>query len=191
MKLFRMIGLAAAALMFTTSAYALECSDLDFSGEVSNNFPNVGDYCQEVIEAENGERFARIHARVKTPGFSSIVLQYQYPDGTWGETRKATPPSDFRARLSGRETRIRDLVRGQEINIYLKEGQWELAMTDRAEVVEIAAVAPYVAPVVIEEEEPEPEPEPEMPKTATMVPFVGLLGGLLMAFGLALRLRRK
>ena len=191
MKLFRKIGLAAAALLFTTSAYALECSDLDFTGQVAENFPNVADYCQEVVESESGERFARIHARVRTPGFSSIVLQYQYPDGTWGETRKATPPSDFRVRLSGRDTRIRDLVRGQEINIYLKEGQWELAMTDEApEVVEIAAVAPYVAPVVIEEE-PEPEPEPEMPKTATMVPFVGLLGGLLMAFGLALRLRRK
>ena len=103
MKLFRKIGLAAAALMFTTSAYALECSDLDFSGPVSDNFPNVGDYCQEVVE-HDGERFARIHARVRTPGFSSIVLQYQYPDGTWGETRKATPPSDFRGRLSGRDT---------------------------------------------------------------------------------------
>jgi hypothetical protein len=190
MKLFRLLSLSAA-LLFSTGAYALTCDDIEFTGSIEDTFPNVEDYCLEVVERE-GVQYARIHARIATPGFSTVVIQAQHPDGSWGERRKITPASDFRVRIAGRDTRIRDLVRGQEINIYLKEGDWNLAMTDEAaETVEIAAIAPYVAPVTIEEHVEDDTSTASMPKTATMVPFIGMLGGLMIAFGLVLRLRRR
>ena len=88
-----------------------------------------------------------------------------------------TLKDSWRANINGRLYRANDLQRGQQLNVYLPEDRFALAIADDdAEVVEMMPIEEAVA----------------MPTTASPLFLVGLAGGGLLALGgLLVSLRRR
>ncbi len=82
--------------------------------------------------------------------------------------------------VAGKKTRVRDLVRGQEIRIYLAVNEFA-----KPDIQEVAFVTEEDIIVDIEVER-----VPALPTTASVVPAVAVTGLFLLGFGLLLRQRR-
>ncbi|MEE8339706.1 MAG: hypothetical protein V3R56_06145 [Xanthomonadales bacterium] len=168
--LFLLIGMG-----FTVSANALTCADLTWSAERLAKNSNIADVCLEVVE-RNGGNYAKLRAKIVRQGVNSTVVQYQRPDGSWSASERVFP-AGFEALIAGENVKIADLAPRQELNVYIRgEGNFSVP-APAAEPVAVA-VAPPPPP------EPEPEPEPvALPTTATQLPLLALLGGLLVLMG--------
>ena len=128
MKL-RFIALLSALPMMamgtTASAQAdLTCADIEFNAEITSRYPDAQKGCLDVIES-NGERFAKMSVELVRTGNNSATFKFKHADGTFGPTHRAELDSGWRANIGGREYRIRDLQRGQELNLYLPADRWE------------------------------------------------------------------
>jgi len=165
-------GLAASSAVM---AQAPTCDDIEFKANVTDQFPNVADGCLEVVERD-GKLYAKFVAEVVRARGSQITLDIKTKDGS-SIRQSFEPASDFRVNLDGRSHRVRDLVRGQEIRIYLPSDRWAVAQ------VEEPSVPVVVAPLAPPPTAPEPKPEmvAELPGTASPLPLMGL-GGILLVF---------
>jgi hypothetical protein len=165
------------ALGFTANAQAATCADVVWNAEYTAEFPSIAGHCLEVVE-KNGREAVRLRARVVRQGVNSTVVQWQHPDGTWSASERRYPERGAVVQIEGRDVRITDLSPRQEVNVYVpSEGNWSLPA---AAPVAAAAAPPPPAP------EPEPEPEPEpvaLPTTATQIPMLAILGGLMLLMG--------
>lgn len=188
MKKTILVTLAAVAIgggfSVTASAQDLDCGDLIWSAEQLAMTPNIGDYCLGIVE-RGGEPAAKFTARVVRQSVNSTVVQWQAPDGSWSPTDRTYPPRGFKAHIGGQEVKISDLQPRQEINVYVLSeagGETNWSVAEAAPMA--AAAAPVAAAAAAPEPAPEPEPAPVMlPKTATQLPMLALLGGLMVLLG--------
>jgi LPXTG-motif cell wall-anchored protein len=120
-----LIGLVAVP----ATAQEVTCDDIEFAADLVADYPEVGDGCLEIIE-KGGERFARLEAEVLREGWETMLVHYKLRDGGWSSPREVTPPEEWRASISGQDLRVRDLEKGQILNVYIREGRWEIAMAD-------------------------------------------------------------
>ena len=159
------------------SAQDIGCDDLVWSASVLADNPNIGAACLDVID-RGGQPTAKFRARVVRQSVNSTIIQWQLPDGSWSDAQRRYPESGFMATVGDDPVRVLDLPARQEVNVYVPAGEaWSVPAAEAAPM----AAAPVAAAVVAE---PEPEPEPEMlPTTATQVPMLALLGGLLVLLG--------
>jgi LPXTG-motif cell wall-anchored protein len=97
-----------------------------------------------------------------------------------GKTFRVRPDASQRVLIDGKKTRPRDLVRGQEIRIYLAVSEFA-----KLNVQEVAFVTESDVLVEIEIEE-----VAMLPDTASSRPMIALAGLILLAAGLLLRWRR-
>lgn len=178
----------AGGLGFSTAASAqdLTCGDLVWSAEVLANNPNIADACLGLTEKQ-GETVAQFRARVVRQTPNSTIIQWQLPDGSWSPSQRRYPDRGFTANIGGQDVKIADLLERQEVNIYVPSaGNWSVPVAEAAPVAAAAA-----APVVAAAPEPEPEPEPAMlPTTATQLPLLAVLGGVLILLGGAVGIMR-
>jgi len=142
------------------------CEDIEFDEQARESYALVDEACLGVIETR-GIRYARFHGRVIRPGQAAIEIQFQHRDGSWGPITRTTPPEDFRVRIEGRPTHWSQLPANQELNVYLREGRWEVAMADLdLSEIEEEYVAPITLSAPVEEEaqeSAEPAAEEEAP----------------------------
>ncbi len=180
-----LILLPINSTMAQTQSVDLSCMDVEFSNEVLSKYPEMNETCMDVIE-HKGDNYAKIEGRVVRPGVNRLVLKYRHQDGSWGKHYQTDEiPSDYRVFIDGKSTRIRNLTRGQDINIYvLLGGQYavSLADIDQDEALDYEPIEIALVEVEIME---------ELPATASLVPLAGLLGLLFITLGGALTLRRK
>ena len=176
----------------SASAQSITCDDVVWSADVLANNPNIGDYCLEVVE-KDGKQVARLHARVVRQSVNSTIVQWQHPDGSWSPSERRYPEKDFAAHMDdGSQVRILDLAPRQDVNVYvpMSSGTWSVptAAAPAAAAPAAAPAAPPPAPMA----EPEPEPAPAaLPTTATQLPLLALLGGLMVLLGGAIGLLRS
>jgi len=175
LALFGSFGIAV-----TASAQDVTCSDIVWSDRALEVNPNIADHCLEVVE-KRGQQMAKLTARVVRQSVNSTIVQWQRPDGSWSPSERRYPDRGFTAEIGGKDVRITDLPARQEVNVYVAaEDMWSVPsaapMAAAAPVAAAAAAAPEPAP--------EPEPAPAMlPTTATQVPLLALLGGLMILLG--------
>jgi len=189
----------AGILGFSTAASAQDvtCDDLVWNAEVLANNPNIAEVCLGVVE-RGGESVAQFRARVVRQTSTSTIIQWQLPDGSWSPAQRRYPDRGFKANVGGQEVKIGDLLERQEVNVYVPStGNWTVpaaaaaATTASAAPAATAAAAPVAAAAAAPEPEPEPEPEPVMlPTTATQLPLLALLGGVLLLLGGAVGILR-
>jgi hypothetical protein len=174
-------GLGFAA---TASAQELGCDDLVWSPNVLTDNPTIHEACLGVVE-RNGQPVAKFKARVVRQSVNSTIIEWQRPDGSWTDAQRRFPDRGFMAEVGDKPVRILDLTARQEVNVYVPGGEaWSAPVAEAA--APAAPVAAAAAPVAAAVAEPEPEPEPEpvmLPTTATQVPMLALLGGLLILLG--------
>ncbi len=166
------LGLSQSVLAQTT------CDELIWSSEVTSRYPNVADACQEVI-VRDGSQYARLIAEVnRVRNNGDLRLRFKHRDGSWSDIVTVSPEYDFPVFIDGNKVLARDLVRGQEIRIYMPSDRWAIAQVEEVEIVVIAVI----------QDEPEPE---AIPDTASPLPLIALLGFLFAGIGGAMTRRRK
>ena len=154
------------------------CADLNWSAEVLAANPDVGMSCQAVYE-KNGSLFAKVSVEVVRVRGNRMTFRPLHTDGTKGDSRSIQLDSAWRAEIGGRSYRASDLMRGQQLNVYIPEDRFALAVEDADGPDEMDMVA-------IEEE------VVEMPTTASPLFLIGLAGGAFLALGGLLgRVRRR
>ena len=172
-KLALAVGVVAALSMGQANAQVtdLTCADIQWSAQVLAANPDVGESCQAVYE-KDGRMFAKVSVEVVRVRGNTITFRPLHTDGTRGDSRSITVPSDWRARIAGRNYRASDLMRGQQLNVYIPEDRWALAVHD-----EDFGTMEETALVAIEEE------TVEMPTTASPLFLLGAAGGAFLALG--------
>ncbi|RLA60329.1 MAG: hypothetical protein DRR04_05950 [Gammaproteobacteria bacterium] len=168
------LALSASQLMAleTTSTDAVvsstvTCADLNWSAEVLAANPDIAAMCQTVYE-KNGKLYAKTSVEVVRVRGNAMTFRPLHTDGTKGDSRSVTLASSWRAKIAGREYRASDLMRGQQLNVYLPEDRFALAVEDDS--------LDETDFMIIEE-------STAMPTTASPLFLVGLAGGAFLALG--------
>jgi hypothetical protein len=143
------------------------CADLNWSAEVLAANPDIAAMCQTVYE-KDGKLFAKTSIEVVRVRGNTMTFRPLHIDGTKGDSRSVTLAPSWRAKIAGREYRASDLSRGQNLNVYLPEDRFALAIED-----EVLEETDFV---MIEE-------ATAMPTTASPLFLIGLVGGAFLALG--------
>jgi hypothetical protein len=153
------------------------CADLNWSAEALAANPDIAMTCQAVYE-KDGKLFAKASIEVVRVRGNRMTFRTLHTDGTKGDSRSVQLDNSWRAEIGGRQYRASDLMRGQQLNVYLPEDRFAMAIED--------ADGPDTADMVVIEE------EVAMPTTASPLFLIGLAGGAFMALGgLLSGLRRR
>ena len=178
-----LIGLVAVP----ASAQEVTCDDIEFAADLVADYPEIADGCLEIIE-KGGDRFARLELEVLREGSKTLLVHYKLRDGGWSSPRDVTPPEEWRASLSGTDVEVKDIPKGQLLNVYIREGRWEMAMADlEAETLPVTFGA--VVHEVPAEEAPAaaPAPPPVVDETPVVQePAEDGSSNLLLIFGVVL-----
>lgn len=166
-----LVGASAGAQEMT----ALSCKDFRPTPEALERFPNLAGACEGIVERD-GELFGLFKAVVRRVRGNNVTL---YLPAT-GKTFSVRPDSSHRALIAGKKVRARDVVRGQEINIYLSVS--EFAKPDIEEVAFVTETDFLVNLVVAD--------VAALPTTASMWPTIAMAGLCLLGAGYLLRRRR-
>ena len=173
-KTIAVTGLAVA--LASGSAVAQEkaestsvtCADLNWSAEVLARNPDIAQTCTAVYE-KDGRLFAKVPVEVVRTRGNTMTFRTIHTDGTKGDSRSVTMDPSFRANIGGRNYRVSDLNRGQQLNVYLPEDRFALVVEDddgpdHADLVDI-------------------DDATAMPTTASPLFLIGMAGGAFLALG--------
>jgi len=123
MKMLKLaLVLAATALAASASAQemtALSCDDFKPTPAALERFANLKGACEGIVDRD-GALYAKFTAMVRRAVSNNLTLYLPATEHTFQV--KADP--SHRVLLGGKKTRVRDLVRGQEIQIYLSVSQF-------------------------------------------------------------------
>jgi hypothetical protein len=186
-------GATAALLVLVWSGPSLaqSCSDLVFTGEIAQKYPNAKNACLDVVQRD-GQSFAHFKARIVNSRAGMVQAEFKQPDGTYTRPIEFTPPSNQRLRIAGQSLRWNELQKGQELDVYLPPDRWEIAVPDNAPT--LAAQTAPVQTVPLRDPSPTLAAAPTsrtLPRTASLVPTFGLAGALLIGLGLFAGLARR
>ena len=175
-------------------ATGLECEQIQWEPAVLEQYPNIAEACQEVVQ-RNGQTYVKFVAfaeRIDPRGEGRIDLRFR---GSDTRMRVSVPPN-ARFFVGGREIPLRDLAPQQELNLYVPSDQFVAAFFDEKAVreVQVVKIVPMEQPAQAQEQAPmrlaQAEPREELPATAGPLPWIAMLGGVLLLSGATLSLRR-
>ena len=163
--------------------YAMSCDEAGeqykATAEARARFADLEGTCEGIYRI-NGALYARAQAVVRSASSRRVRLYLPATD----RTIESTPDADMRVNIGGRKVRPRDLNRGDEIGIYLSLDKFfenkvdEIAFATEESNPEPIAIAPV-------------EDIAALPTTASPLPVLALLSGLILAAGLFMRGRRR
>jgi hypothetical protein len=154
------------------------CADLNWSADMLAANPDIAKTCQAVYE-KDGKLFAKATIEVVRVRGNRMTFRTLHTDGGKGDSRSISVDNAWRAEIGGRSYRASDLMRGQQLNVYIPEDRFALVVED--------ADGPDEMDMVVIEEE-----VVEMPTTASPLFLIGLAGGAFIALGgLLSGLRRR
>lgn len=176
---------ALPMLALAPLASALTCDEVTITSAITSQFPTAQEACLAVVERD-GRPYIHMKAELtRDPRGNTATFRFMHADGTYGPTYSAELDPSWRAQISGRSYRLRDLSRGQELDVYLPPDRFAVHVhADDAPVEAIAPVAVMAAA-------PEPEPEPMLPATASKMPLFALFGALALLGAGMLRIARR
>jgi hypothetical protein len=160
---------------FAQQVSELACADFKPSPAALERFPDLIGACEAIVERE-GELYGKFTAVVRRVRGSTATLHLPATDHTFN----VSPDSATRVLVEGRKTRVRDLVRGQEIHIYLAVS--EFAKPDIEEVMLVTESNILLTTEI--------QPAPMLPKTASLLPAIGLAGLVFLGVGFLFRRQR-
>ena len=164
------------------------CGDIQFTSDVTSRFPNARNACLDVV-TRDGQQYAHFQARIRSVRGNTVEAEFKLPSGEWGRPVTFATDPDARARIQGRTYRYSELDRGQELDVYLPPNRWAFAVHEDPSADFVTA--PAVTLVALQEPSPAVA-SAALPRTATILPLLGLLGALLTGLGVAVAaVRRK
>ena len=178
------VGAAAVLLALAWAQPSMaqgNCGNIQFTSAITSQFPQARNACLDVV-TRDGQQYAHFQARVVRVQGNTVEAEFKLPDGTYGRPISVTPNPDSRVKIQGRTYRYRDLSRGQELDVYLPPDRWEIAVHE-PEVEFVAATTVTTFAIA--------QPAPTLPRTASPLPLLGALGGLLTALGFVVMMVRR
>jgi hypothetical protein len=174
------------ALVAPASAQTdLTCNDVTFNYEMTSRFPDIQTACIDVIEVE-GDRFAQFSVELVSTRRNNATFRFKDPDdGSYGPTQSVTLDPNWRAEIGGREYRVSELSRGQELNIYLPSDKWEAHVARNT----TGYFAIYY-PVAMADED-SGDGGAMLPSTAGFMPLFALFGGAALFSAFMIRIFRR
>jgi hypothetical protein len=154
----------------------LSCGDIEWSSMVTERYPNIANACDAVVE-KDGKVFAKIEVEVMRVRGRTLTFKILNNDGSSGGNYSQTVETSWRAKIGGRNYRASELSRGQSLNVYMPHDRWAVIHEDDDGPDIEDAVALVAAP--------------ELPKTASPLPLIGMLGGLFVLLGTGLGAIRR
>ncbi|MGI9343315.1 MAG: hypothetical protein ACR2QV_10710 [Gammaproteobacteria bacterium] len=195
MKIKTVLGSAAALLVAAgfsgqvsagghESAGALSCADIEFNSSITDVLPNANEACLSVIERD-GRPFAEFKAEVVRNRGATMHARFKRADGGWTDTYELTPDKSRRVNIGGESIRLRDMQRGQQMNIFLPADRFEIVVADDDDV----ATEPVTFVVITLRRAP--AAPAALPTTAGPLPLIGVLGSLFLALGAGIAMLRR
>lgn len=178
---------------------AATCAGVEWDLNLLEEYPRIGEGCQEVVVVE-GVKWARFDAEFVRRNRDGVTMDFKDRQGRSMEEITVLPAPEQRVSIEGREYRFSELTRGQQLNVYVPERMFAVAVEPGAPAELLAQILP--APVTAAQAEPaelvaQAEPAPtritaqRLPDTAGPLPLL-LLGGLASLLGgLGLAIRRR
>jgi len=172
-------AVVGAALMASSSLWAVECSEVIWAPSVLAQYPNISDLCQGVVERD-GKQYVEVQGKFVRMHNNKARIKFKHADGSYGKTFESKElPNDYKIMVNDKEVLLHRVQRDTQLTIYMPP--------DRFTLIHDLAVADTSLDMV--------EVPPEMPSTASWTPLLGLLGALGCGLGLLLtgfrRLRRR
>jgi hypothetical protein len=173
-------AVVGAALMASSSLWAVECSEVIWAPSVLAQYPNISDLCQGVVERD-GKQYVEVQGKFVRMHDNKARIKFKHADGSYGKTFESKElPNDYKIMVNDKEVLLHRVQRDTQLTIYMPPDRFTL-------IHDLAAADTSVDMV---EEVPA-----EMPKTASWTPLLGLLGALGCGLGLLMtslrRLRRR
>lgn len=178
---------STVALAQDEDGVGLTCADIEFTSAVTSNAPDVARACRDVVEL-NGRKFAKTKIELTNVRGNRATWHFIMPDGRSGSRHTTEVPSDWRATIQGREYRMRELSRGQELSVYLPPDRWEAHTTAPT-----STFTSYAPVAIVDADDSDmggssmssSSSSAMLPATAGPLPLFGLFGGLAL-FGAGL-----
>ncbi len=147
--------------------------------ETKRRFGMLAGACEGVYDID-GSLYVRAEMVVRSIRGNTVKLYLPATD----ETVEVSPDMNHSAILDGRKRRVRDLSRGDEIQLYISMDKF---FEDRVDEIAFAADDDADAYVHLHSA----DEVDALPTTASALPLMGVISGLLFAAGGLLRLRRR
>ena len=132
--LLSVIGVTALLGGIAAPALAADCSNAQFSDAVLARFPNIRAVCTAIVE-KDGQQYAVVKGDLVRTGNNAVYMKFTLADGTKSDTRKIETKPEFRVKINGTPTRVRDLAVGQELTAYVKVSDPVIALEPADETV--------------------------------------------------------
>lgn len=175
---------ALPLLALASNANAVTCEEVTLGYEITSNYPDAAKSCREVVD-RNGELFVKMKVRLtRSPNGNWATFKFLHPDGTDGPQYSAELDPSWRANINGRDYRLRDLARGQELSVYIPSDRWAVHV-EADDVMD-----DMIYPVAITTSEPESSAA-MLPSTASKMPLFALFGVLALIGAGMIRLTRR
>jgi hypothetical protein len=183
------------------SVQAASCAAVQWNKDMLANYPRIAEGCQEVVISD-GRKWARFSADlVRNNRDGTVTLNFKNRRGGSMEDLTLLPAPEQRVSMDGRSYRLSELPRGQQLNLYVPEGMYGVALAAGAPPEQLVQIAPPAtrAPLAqvaqtqgeraqLAQSDRTPR---RLPDTAGPLPLVAL-GGLLCLFGgLVLSIKRR
>lgn len=178
---------------------AASCAEVAWEQDLLALYPRIAEGCQEVVVSDDVKwaRFEAAYVRSNRDG--SVTLEFNNRQGRSLEELTLTFSPEQRVLIDGRPYRFSDLTRGQQLNVYIPEGMFAVAVEPGAAPEQLAQIVRE--PIRLAQADPAPQlaqadrapaqVEPRLPSTAGPLPLT-LLAGLVSALaGLGLTIRRR
>ncbi len=170
------------------SATGTDCSDVTWSEEALEQYPNIARACRDVLERD-GRYYVQFEGTVRRVGNLGQRITVDFRDG---DTLTLTPPENMTLLINDRQTRVRDLRPGDRLTFYVPQDQ--LAASFFAGAPETSEE--QTVPITPDEEErplaaaAQPDRD-RLPRTAGPLPLIGAAGFGLLALGAGLTALRR
>jgi hypothetical protein len=180
------------------SVRAASCAAVNWNKDLLEQYPRLAEGCQEVLISD-GRKWARFSADlIRTNGDGSVTLNFKDRQDRSMEQLTLMPAAAQRVSIDGRDYRFSELPRGQQLNLYVPEGMYALALMPGAASEQLAQIVPPTqtaqpapTPRVAQAEPARASTLRQLPNTAGPLPLVALGGLMSLLGGLGLSLRRR
>ncbi len=167
------------------TASGTSCSEVTWSPETLERYPNIASACQAVLE-RNGTYYVRFEGDLRRVARRGQELTVEFKGG--GDPLKLTPPENLSLYINGKRTSPAELRPGDHLVFYVPQERLAAEFYPAEPTPEPAEEVP-ISPAT--PERLAAAPESTMPRTASPVPLIGLVGSILLALGAAMTMRRR
>lgn len=175
--------LVACGALVSASAFAAEaftasgttCRDITWKPDVLAKYPNIAAACQGVVQ-QAGETYVKFTGTVANNSPAGLRMKFK---GAGDQSVLIKPSASQTVKIHGQTYNLRDMQQGQEMDFYIPASRFAASLGDEPEAVSVVEII-EISPLPVPEPTPAPGEAASLPKTASDLPWLAVLGALVM-----------